>query len=641
MTALNADDLFRLRFLRAARLSPVGDRVVSTVSRVEDEVEYVELFLGGPDAPFELMEVPEAVRVEAPTWSPLGDRIASVVDGRLRIVDVADGSVSEPLTPADSSVDGDPSWSPQGDRIVVSLIHRRSPPATRIVTEWAYKAEGRGFIDDIDQAVYEIRVADGASRRLVSAELGFSMQPRWNPVTSEVLFFSTHDPVPFASYPPSLGVVDADSGALRELLTPDQWFVTDAQWTPNGERVVFIGDRDPDLPMPYTGVWVMETDGSAATLRTPGATVKPELQTHHDMPAWDLTSNQLAVPGDDVAFVTVQARGDAEIWRIGLSGDVANAPVLTGPRSCIILGANARTGELLYAESSLRSPTELWISAMDGADERRLTDLNDAVLASWPEVEIETYVAKSGDGLEVESWFMRPIVETDEALPTVLYIHGGPYAATGNAFRYDLLMLASQGWGVAFGNFRGSAGYGPDHVRGIVGDWGRNGFDDHMAVIDRAIELGFSDPSRLGVWGASHGGFATLWVVTHTNRFRAAVAEASVANWVTSYYHSDMPEGVKDEMGGTPLEAPETYRLRSPLTYIAQCTTPTMVIHGEQDLRCPVADAEQVFRSLLDVGCPTELVLLADADHLGDSLGPIAARRGQNDALLRWFGPRL
>jgi dipeptidyl aminopeptidase/acylaminoacyl peptidase len=305
-----------------------------------------------------------------------------------------------------------------------------------------------------------------------------------------------------------------------------------------------------------------------------------------------------------------------------------------GDRSCIALNASAARDRLLFLETDMLSPPDLHV--FDGIAQSRATHVNHDVLAEWPALCAQRLRFVSEDGLELEGWFLSTSPRPDR-MPTVMFIHGGPFIAAGHAFRFDLHLLASRGIGVLFANFRGSFGYGEEFARAIMGDWGARGFPDHMAAVDRAIELQLADPARIGVWGASHGGFATCWLVGHTNRFRAAVAEAGVTNFVTAYYLCDAPDIFERDLGGKPHEIPEVYRSRSPLTYAHRCTTPTLLIHGEQDLRCPIGEAEQFHRALLDAGCTSELVRLAEATHMGDSIGPPQTRVAQNAALLEWF----
>jgi len=304
------------------------------------------------------------------------------------------------------------------------------------------------------------------------------------------------------------------------------------------------------------------------------------------------------------------------------------------------MDVSASTSMLLYCVTDLSTPWDVYRSDLDGRHEKRVTRLNETVLATWPEMKTEHLTFQSSDAMSLEGWFLAR-ADLPGPQPTVMFIHGGPFHATGHAFRFDFHLLAANGFAVLFANFRGSTGYGEAFSAAIMGDWGGRGFPDHMAAIQAAVENGLADAKRLGVWGSSHGGFATCWVVCHTTRFRAAVAEAATTNFSTTYYLSDAPDLFAHDLGGRPDEIPDVYRSRSPLTYAARCRTPTLMLHGDDDLRCPMAEAEQFYRALHDGGCVTELVQVPGMNHLGDATGPLSARRGQNEALLEWFERHL
>jgi len=415
------------------------------------------------------------------------------------------------------------------------------------------------------------------------------------------------------------------------------WFIAASAWDPNAARIVVAGDRDSALIVPKTKLWVVNPDGSGLECRTLGETGNIGFRTHHDMPTWmTLQDNMLRVVEPGHAYATVLSYGAAEIHRIALDGPELSVPLVTGPRACLILDIARTNGDLIYAVSDLHSPWELHRADKDGRNEAAITALNADVLAGWPKLEVTHLQFEAEDGLALEGWHLAR-ADRPGPQPTVMFIHGGPYIATGHAFRYDFHLLAANGYSVLTSNFRGSSGYGEPFMTAMIGDWGNAAYSDHMAAIDSAIAKGLADPDRLGVWGASHGGFATCWLTTHSDRFKAGVAEASATNFVSLYYLSDAPELFVKELGGRPDQLPDIYRARSPLTYAHQSTTPTLMLHGEADMRCPIAEAEQFFRALKDAGCASEFVRIADMDHMGDAMGPLPARVGQNEALLDWF----
>jgi dipeptidyl aminopeptidase/acylaminoacyl peptidase len=635
---LGPEDLFDLQYLRDARLSPDGRRIAYVVSRTDDE-ERFEIWIAASGGG-EKQRLSYAGNAMAPRWSPDGRWIAFVGDERLRVAALPSLSVSEPLTPAHLLVQGAPSWSPDSARLALSLMERRGAEGPRRIETTVFRADGLGFLDAFRQQIYEVEHATGALRCLTRAERVCS-HPEWSPCGQRILFLAIDDAVPFASYSPRLLTIGVEDGEITEVLG-DRWYVASARWLPGGERIAVTAARDSTLTIPTLSLWVVDRSGGNAELRTQGMIGSIGCWIHHDMPVWDWMYgvNTITVVDRQTAFASVQCRGSVEVWRIALEGDIAVDRALTGERACIVLDAHCAANTLLFAVTDLRAPPELWRATLDTYQEDRLTRLNDEVLARWPATDVERFAFESADGTEIEAWFMAPANRAGP-LPTVLFIHGGPFGATGYAFRYDLLLLAAQGFGVVFANFRGSAGYGEPFARAIMGDWGERGYPDHMGAVDAAVGRGFADPDRLGVWGPSHGGFATCWIVGHTNRFKAAIAEAAPTNLATLYYLTDAPDAFRRDLGGRPHEIPDAYRARSPITYAHRCTTPTMLLHGEDDLRCPISEAEQFYRALRDVGCTTELFRIPGCSHLGDSLGPLSARRAQNEALLSWFQRHL
>jgi len=335
------------------------------------------------------------------------------------------------------------------------------------------------------------------------------------------------------------------------------------------------------------------------------------------------------------AYMNVQDGGTVQIYRISLSGPEGWEPVISGERCCVLLDGGE--GSLVYAVSTLNDPSDLYVAGVDGEGERRLTGLNDKFLGGIALPGHQRLGFESADDVDVEGWIMTPSVG-EAPYPTVLYIHGGPHSAFGHVFSFDFQMLAGAGYAVLFVNHRASTGYGDEFSTRIIGDWGGPDYEDLMAGVDHAIEKGYADSEKLGCCGLSGGGNLTCWIVGHTDRFRAAVPENPVTNFRSFYGVSDIgPWFAVRELGGHPHEIPEVYARCSPITYAHKCKTPTLLVQGENDYRCPAEQSEQFYAVLKANDCPVEMVRLPESPHVGSMGGPPAIRRAQNEALLGWM----
>jgi len=242
----------------------------------------------------------------------------------------------------------------------------------------------------------------------------------------------------------------------------------------------------------------------------------------------------------------------------------------------------------------------------DGSDERRLTRVNETFFAtvelSEPE---ETWLpSASDDRRPIYAWILKPVgFREGVRYPLVLEIHGGPHAMYSNVYFHEFQLLAAQGYVVLYPNPRGSQGYGQQFLSSTRCAWGEADMPDLMGALDAALAPGYVDPHLLGVTGGSYGGFLTNWLIGHSDRLKAAVTQRSVSNLISFDGTSDIGfHFAEHEIGGTPWEEPERYRRLSPLTDAPQMTTPLLILHSEQDYRCPIEQAEQLFVWLKKLG---------------------------------------
>jgi dipeptidyl aminopeptidase/acylaminoacyl peptidase len=305
---------------------------------------------------------------------------------------------------------------------------------------------------------------------------------------------------------------------------------------------------------------------------------------------------------------------------------------------------NQQQSKLAYLQVTIDKPGQVWVKDMATGQARAITQANQDLFETLDLGQIEEVWYKGPDGNDLQGWILKPPdFNPAQTYPVILEIHGGPLAQYGYAFMHEFYFLAAQGYVVVYTNPRGGQGYGAEHARAIYNNWGSADFADVMAWADYVESLPYVDQTRMGVTGGSYGGYMTNWIISHTNRFKAAVTQRSVSNFVSMLGSSDLNARFQALFGAeAPLwEDVDTYWRQSPLKYFANVKTPTLVIHSEQDLRCDIEQGEQVYVALKMLGVETELVRFPGESH-GLSRGGRTDRRiVRLNHISRWFDKYL
>lgn len=641
LTPIEPNDLFKLQYIVSAALSPSGKQIAYVVSHVDSEAdkELSAIWLMSVETG-ETRQLTSGTAVDAnPKWSPDGKQIAFMSTrsdkGQLYVIPV-DGGEAKQVTTLKQGVGGGPSWSPDSKHLAFTaspIEESRDFSKPYRVTRNVYRFNGMEYLDDVVQSLYVVPVSGGEARR-VTTDKCMNAAPHWSPDGKSLLYLASMFPDKNTAFQPSIRIVNLLDNSIKDVLG-DWGYAYEATWLPDGNNIAFVGQPWGRTIGSKSDLWVVPAAGGKPQCRTAGLKYGVGGGLEPDMAAFGITDTIPMSPDGSTAYVGVQIGGTVHVYSVALSGTEAFKPVLEGDRTCMLMSANAN--HVLYIVSSMSTPTDLYIADIGGGNERKLTALNDDFLGQFQQPVVEHLLFPGVDGVQVEGWLAKP--PTGSApYPTILLIHGGPHGAFGHMYHFDTQMLVGAGYAVLRINHRASTGYGDEFSTAIKGDWGNLDYQDLMSGVDYAISKGWVDADRMGVTGLSGGGNLSCWIVGQTDRFKAAMPQNPVTNWVSFYGVSDI--GVwfaTEQMGGHPHEVPEVYTKCSPLTYAHKCKTPTLMVQSEHDWRCPPDQSEQFYTVLKANGCIVEMVRFPNAAHAAAINGSLPIRRMHNEVLLDWM----
>lgn len=581
----------------------------------------------------------------SPRWSPDGERLAyvSTAEGSAPQLFVRwmDSGQSARITGMPNSPQGI-AWSPDGQRIAYLMTvpddgpKLGSAPPKPEGAEWAkplevfdkvtYRTDGDGYVKPGFDHIFMVDSLGGAPRQLTFG--GYhDGNPEWTRDGRAILFSAVRKPDwEMIANDSEIYRLDIDSGTVRALTDrrgPD----AGPAISPDGRLIAYVGFDDHKKGFEQADLYVMNSDGSGSRRVAPG------LDRSIDQIHWSADGRAIIAAYEEAGSVMVSRIGlDGRVTPIArnLAGGGLDRPYAGGGFSL------ARNGTIAFTTDSAVRPTDVAIAANGKA--RQLTRLNDLTLSGKALGTIREISVTAPDGSPVPSWILLPAgYREGTPVPTILEIHGGPYAAYGPHFSTDYQLYAAAGYAVLYTNPRGSTGYGQAFADGIEKTYPDSNTADLLAAVDAAVASGIADPANLFVTGGSGGGILTAWLIGKTDRFRAAASQKPVINWTSMALTSDGIQFFGPYwMGGLPWENYQSYWARSPLSLMANVKTPTLVVVGAEDYRTPVSEAEQLYSALKLKGVPTMLVKVPDASH-----GGIAARPSQSAAkaaaIIAWF----
>jgi dipeptidyl aminopeptidase/acylaminoacyl peptidase len=621
---LVSGDLSRLRNVGSVEFSPDGKRIAYSITMRDRP--------GRPYGQLWIMDVAtqKSTRVggekdsgSSPGWSPDGKWLAFYGhQGETSGLFVARPDGSEVTLLAEPEGTNSPlpgtgnemTWSPDSKQIafVSSTPGEGADEAAgdpRVITRYLYKPDaGEGmtrFNDNQRLHIFSIDLSTKQTRQLTQGNFD-EHSVDWSPDGKEILFVSNREPNQDEFFNYDVFALKVADNSLRRL-TATEFNEYEPLWSPDGKHIIYRGTHrgltDRETTMEDTHVWIMNADGSDR--REIGSV----LDNRQGAPRW--------APDGNSVYFNMQERGSNRLMRLPIS---SGKPEYVVKDTGSVGGWSvAKDGTIAYGFASPKDLSELYLKTGSGAP-RKLTDLNAEVLAGKQIAEVESFTFTSNDNkFEVEAFLTKPLGMTATSKhPLIVNIHGGPHGQNGPAFNYRSQVFAARGWATLQVNYRGSTGYGQKFADAVFADQDGNEGQDVLYGVSAAVRRYlWIDRERMGIEGVSYGGQLSDWLITQTSEFKAAIPAAGIANLVSynymTYYnqYEEMEFGQFLHQGNLMDVAWE----RSALKHVAAAHTPTLLIHGENDNDVPIAEAEQFFIALKDVGTETVFVRYPREGH--------------------------
>ncbi len=656
---IKVKDLKEINVLNEPQFAPNGESFSYIKQTINDEDEYVShLYVQG-------IQDTEAVqwtfgheRVSSPRFSPNGKWLVFVSNrkekSQLFLFSTSGGEAKQITTLKNGA--SQPVWSPDSKKLLFTTslakdenIHSKEDDEKTsdekkdeplVVTRLKYKSDATGFLDDKYKQLAFYDIESEEITQITSGE--FHHEPgEWSPDSHSVSFISNKKEDQDYHLISDVYVVNVVTKE-ETCLTEGNGIYAYPVFNDDGTKLACYGHRKEFSGATHLKLWTIDIDSKEATCLTENWDVHlsdsaiGDVRSGHPIPGpvWDHDNQSI--------YVTASVYGNTNLYRVSLDHKVEE--IVTGQHQIYGYHFSPDKQQALIAISTPTNPGDVVLVDLTSGEQKQVTHVNERFSKEVHIQEPEEVNFKAADGGNIHGWILKPYgFEQGKKYPTILEIHGGPHAMYANTFFHELQLLAANGYVVLYTNPRGGHGYGQTFVDACRGDYGGKDYEDLMSATDQAVEqFDYIDAERLGVTGGSYGGFMTNWIVSHTDRFKAAATLRSISNWISFYGVSDIGYFFTDwEIGADLLSDPNKMWEHSPLKYVKNIETPLLILHGEKDFRCPVEQAEQLYIALKHQKKETRFVRFPNANHELSRSGPPKLRFARLEELQAWFDSYL
>ncbi|WP_371069011.1 prolyl oligopeptidase family serine peptidase [Sediminibacillus sp. JSM 1682029] len=650
--AITADDLLKFSFLSDPQLSPNGNWVVYAIRTISEEKKYQSNLYIVNLTTNETIPFTHGDSMDyQPRWSPDGQTIVftSNRSGKQQVWKISfRGGEAEQLTNFKHGA-SQPVFSPDGHKLLLKVPlsdqdsveeeadvkdNEEDSKGAYATTRLKYKSDDAGLLRDTSQQLVLWDLRDEKAVQLTSGKFDHQFGS-FSPDGSRIAFSANRTDDPDRSFVSDIFEYDLKNGNLTRLTNGTGMFIQ-PNYAPDGNKLSVLGHDLTYAGATLTRVWVLDRNSKQLTCLTDDWDVQASDVAINDMGTGTTGKGALWDKQQDRLYFLASQNGNTSVYQVNMEKQVST--VTSGRRQIYAFQLDNK-GNAVIAVSDQMTPGDLYFVPKSGGDEKRLTTVNkwldDRTLSPAEEIHLQ-----ASDGQMLHGWMMKPVGFTKEKKhPLIVEVHGGPHAMYSNAFMHEFQVLAAAGYGILFINPRGSHGYGQNFVDAVRGDYGGKDYQDILDAVDYATShYKWIDENRIGITGGSYGGFMTNWAVGHTNRFKAAVTQRSISNWISFYGVSDIGYFFTDwELKTNLLEDPDRMWKHSPLRYVKDIETPLLILHNEKDYRCPIEQGEQLYVALKHQNKTTKFVRFPGSNHELSRSGDPSLRIRRLNEITDWF----